>query len=216
MNRREFSAAALLAGAGVSLATPAARAQGSQFVAGTDYVVLDKRAPVEAPAGKIEVIEFFWYSCPHCNAFEPELDQWVAKLPKDVFMRRVPVQFNPGFEPEQRLYYTLKEMGKIDELHVKVFHAIHVEHLPLDKEAGIVDWARKQGLDMTKFGQIYNSFSVATKVRQAVELQNLYKVTGVPSLGVAGRFYTDGELAKGMDRCLRVVDFLIDKARKGA
>ena len=216
MKRREFSWAAASALAATTLAMPAARAQGQKFVAGTDYLVLDQRAIVEAPPGKVEVIEFFWYSCPHCNAFEPALDQWVAKLPKDVYMRRVPVAFNPSFVPEQRLYYTLKAMGKIDELHVKVFHAIHVERLPLDREAGIMAWVQKQGLDTAQFTQLYNSFSVATKVREATQLMNAYKVSGVPALGVAGRYYTDGELAHSMERALQIVDYLIGVSRKSA
>ena len=216
MKRREFSWAAASALAASVLVAPVARAQGQKFVAGTDYLVLDKRAIVETPPGKVEVIEFFWYSCPHCNAFEPALDSWVKRLPKDVNMRRVPVAFNPGFVPEQRLYYTLKAMGKIDELHVKVFHAIHVEHLPLDQEAGITAWVQKQGLDTAQFAQLYNSFSVATKVREATQLMDAYKVTGVPAIGVAGRFYTDGELARGMDRALQVTDYLIGESRKSA
>ena len=216
MKRREFSLAAASALAASTLAMPAARAQGQKFVAGTDYLVLDQRAIVEAPPDKVEVIEFFWYSCPHCNAFEPALDQWVAKLPKDVYMRRVPVAFNPSFVPEQRLYYTLKAMGKIDELHVKVFHAIHVERLPLNTEAGIMAWVQKQGLDTAQFTQLYNSFSVATKVREATQLMNAYKVSGVPALGVAGRYYTDGELAHSMERALQIVDYLINLSRKSA
>ncbi|MDR3452151.1 MAG: thiol:disulfide interchange protein DsbA/DsbL [Rhodoferax sp.] len=216
MKRREFSLAAASALAASTLAVPAARAQGQKFVAGTDYLVLDKRAMVETPPGKVEVIEFFWYSCPHCNAFEPALDSWVSRLPKNVNMRRVPVAFNASFVPEQRLYYALEAMGKLDELHVKVFYAIHVEHQPLNREDGILAWVQKQGLDKAKFVEAYNSFSVATKVRRATQLQDDYKVSGVPALGVAGRFYIDGELAHSMERALQITDYLIGESRKSA
>jgi thiol:disulfide interchange protein DsbA len=214
MKRREFSLAGASALAASILSVPAVHAQGQKFVAGTDYLVLDRRAIVETPPGKVEVIEFFWYSCPHCNAFEPALDKWVKRLPKDVNMRRVPVAFNASFVPEQRLYYTLEAMGKLDELHVKVFYAIHVERQPLDREAGITAWVQKQGLDTAKFAELYNSFSVATKVRRATQLQDAYKVSGVPALGIAGRFYTDGELAHNMDRALQITDYLIGESRK--
>ena len=179
-----------------------------------DFLALDKRAPVEN-SGKIEVVEFFWYKCPHCNAFEPALENWIKKLPKDVALRRVPVGFRDDFAPLQRLYYSLEAMGQLDKVHAKVFTAIHAEKLSLDKGDQIADWVAKQGLDRAKFMEQYNSFTVSTKVTKATQLQNLYHVEGVPALGVAGRFYTDGTLSKNMDRALQVVDYLIGEVRTG-
>jgi len=190
-------------------------AQAKKPEAGTDYQVLDPRAVVEAPAGKVEVVEFFWYSCPHCNAFEPTLEAWVKKLPKDVAFRRVPVAFNDSFAPQQRLYYALEAMGLVDKLHAKVFAAIHAEKLNLSKGEQIVDWIGKQGVDKAKFQEQYNSFSVVTKVSRATQLQNAYKVEGVPALGVAGRFYTDGSIARSMERALQVVESLVADVRAG-
>jgi protein dithiol oxidoreductase (disulfide-forming) len=135
-------------------------------------------------------------------------------LPSDVVMKRVPVAFNAGFVPQQRLFYTLETMGKLDELHGKVFHAIHAERMPLNQDDSILDWAGKQGLDKAKFTEIYNSFDVVTKVRRAIQLQDAFKVQGVPSLGVQGRYYTDGTLAGNTDRLLQVADYLIAQARK--
>jgi len=216
MKRREFSqAAAGVALASTALLSPLVHAQAKKPQAGTDYQVLDPRAPVEAPAGKIEVVEFFWYSCPHCNVFEPTLDAWVKKLPKDVAFRRVPVSFQDSFVPQQRLYYTLEAMGLIDKLHTKVFAAIHVEKLNLAKADAIFEWVGKQGVDKAQFTEQFNSFSVATKATRAAQLQNAYKVEGVPALGVAGRFYTDGSIAKSMERALQVVDSLVADARAG-
>lgn len=215
MQRREFSmSAAAVAAASAGAWTLPAQAQGGPR-AGTDYLVLDKRAPVEAPTGKIEVVEFFWYSCIHCNRFEPALEEWIRKAPKDVAVRRVPIAFRPDFEPQQRLYYVLETMNKVEELHKKVFYAIHVEKQPLNNSELISAWAERQGLDRAKFVEIYNSFSVATKARKATQLQDAYKVDGVPALGIAGRFFTSGSLAQNMERALQVTDYLVAQVRKG-
>ena len=175
---------------------------------------LEKAAPVEAPAGKIEVVEFFWYSCPHCNAFEPRLVEWAKKQPADVVLRRVPIAFRDDFVPQQRLYYTLEAMGKVDELHPKVFNAIHNERRPTAREEQILEFAQQNGLDRAKFQELYNSFAVATKARRAKQLQDQYEVDGVPALGIAGRYYTDATLAGGMDNALRVADYLVAETRK--
>ena len=189
-------------------------AQAQAFREGVDYLVLDKPAPTEAPAGKVEVVEFFWYGCPHCNSFEPQLDAWLKTAPKNVAFRRVPVSFRPDFEPHQRLYYALEAMGKVDELHKKVFYTIHVERQPLNTAALVAAWAEKQGLDKAKFVEMYNSFSVSTKVRKATQLQDSYKVDGVPSLGIAGRYYTSSEQAKSMERALLITNYLVGLPRK--
>ena len=217
MQRREFSMATASVAAAASLgalSTPA-RAQAPAPRAGTDFLVLDKPAPVEAPAGKVEVVEFFWYSCPHCNSFEPALDEWIKKAPKDVVVRRVPIAFRADFEPQQRLYYVLEAMNKVDELHKKVFYAIHVEKQMLNTPDLIAAWAEKQGLNKVKFLETYNSFSVATKARKATQLQDAYKIDGVPALGIAGRYFTSGSMAQTMARALLVTDYLIAQVRKG-
>ena len=217
MKRRDFSAVAASALVLGQSVLPGAWAQAAKPEAGADYLVLDKRAALEAPAGKIEVIEFFWYDCPHCNAFEPALEAWVKKLPKDVYMRRVPVGFRDDFVPLQRLYYTLEAMELLDKMHNKVFAAVHAER-SLNKGAKgaeIADWVVKQGVDKTKFMEQFNSFTVATKASRATQLQNAYKVEGVPALGVAGRFYTDGTLSKNMPRALQIADYLVAEVRAG-
>ncbi len=181
---------------------------------GAEYLTLDRRVAVDAPDGKVEVIEFFWYSCPHCNAFEPRLEAWIKKLPGDVAVKRVPVAFRDDFVPQQRLFYTLEAMGKLDEMHGKVFQAVHVQRIPLNREDGILEWTEKQGLDKAKFKELYNSFGVSSKSRRAAQLQDAYKVQGVPAIGIAGRYYTDGTLAGNMERALQVTDYLVAEARK--
>jgi thiol:disulfide interchange protein DsbA len=182
---------------------------------GEDYRTLQRPQPVIAPPGKIEVVDFFWYSCPHCFAFEPRLVSWIKRQPADVFVRRVPVGFRDSFVPQQRLFYTLEAMGKLDELHQKVFDAIHMKQQPTDKVDSIVAFAQANGLDREKFLELYNSFTISSKARQATQLQDGYKVDGVPALGVAGRWYTDGELGHGMEHALQVVDYLVAEVRKG-
>lgn len=218
MQRREFSlSAATVAAAtwgGTAALSTTAHAQGKAPQEGTDYLLLDKPAPVEAAAGKIEVVEFFWYSCPHCNSFEPMLEAWAKKAPKDVSFRRAPVSFRADFEPQQRLYYVLESLGKIDELHKKVFNAIHTEKQNLNTAEQITAWAEKQGISKAKFTEAYNSFPVVTKARKATQLQEFYKVDGVPALGVAGRYFTSGSVAQSMERALAVTDYLIELTRK--
>ena len=215
MNRREFSAGAACVAAGGLMGWPGLALAQKVPQEGTEYRAMDKKIPVEAPAGKIEVIEFFWYSCPHCNAFEPKLVSWIKRQGPDVVIKRVPVAFRDDFVPQQRLYYVLEALGKLDELHHKVFEAIHVQRNPLNREEVIVDFAGKNGLDKAKFQELYNSFSISTKARRASQLQDAYKIEGVPSLGIAGRYYTDGTMAGTMDRALQVTDYLIAEARKG-
>ena len=210
MKRREFSMAASAAAAGaLSLGASSSWAQGAAPREGKDYVKLGKPASVSAPAGKVEVVEFFWYSCPHCNAFEPTFAAWKQKAPANVVVRRVPVAFNASFVPQQKLYFALQAMDNFDAMHVKVFHAIHVERNKLAKDEDIFNWVAKQGVDVNKFKEIYNSFNVSSQVRKATALQQAYDVEGVPSMGVAGRYYTDGPRAGSMANVLNVVQHLV-------
>jgi thiol:disulfide interchange protein DsbA len=124
------------------------------------------------------------------------------------------VGFREDFVPQQRLFYALEGLGKVGELHAKVFNAIHAERQPVNREDGIVAWVQKQGIDKAKFLEVYNSDFVTTKVKQALVLQEAYAVEGVPALGIAGRFYTDGAMAGTMARALQVADYLIFQARR--
>ena len=217
MKRREFSLSAASAVAASALTLPVANpalAQARQFKEGKDFKRLDKPVAPDAPAGKVDVIEFFWYSCPHCHAFEPTLDAWVKAAPKDLSIRRVPVAFNASFVPQQKLFYTLEGMGKLDALHAKVFRAIHVEKAKLTKDDEILAWVTQQGVDVAKFKEVHGSFSVANQVRRASQLQDAYGVEGVPSMGVAGKYYTDGTMAGRMQTVLQVVEYLAATARK--
>jgi thiol:disulfide interchange protein DsbA len=213
MNRRDFSTTLGLAGLGLATVDNVA-AQGAP-VEGTHYARLQSPAPVAAPAGKIEVVEFFSYACPHCNALEPTLDAWMKKLPSDVVFRRVPVGFSAAYESLQKLYYGLEAMGKLDEMHRRVFAAIHLQRQRLDREADQVAFLNANGVDGAKYAKLTKEFFVVTKLQQAKKLVDAYKVDGVPTLGVQGRYFTSGGMAGDNERALAVVDFLVQKVRKG-
>jgi protein dithiol oxidoreductase (disulfide-forming) len=206
-NRRQFSQLAIAAGLGAALP---AQAQIAGFKEGSDYLRLQRPAPVDSKAGQIEVLEFFAYTCIHCYNFEPLLTAWMAKKPANVVVRRTPVAFSPAMEPLQRLYYALEAMGRVGALHEKVFRAIHVDKVRIATPESIADWVAKQGIDRTQFNQFYNSFGVAGKAKRATQLQDAYQVEGTPALGVAGRFYISGQ----GPRTLAVADALIAELRK--
>ena len=215
MKRRDFSIQLAGAGLGLALAGPA-RAQGG-FVEGRDYLRVSPPAPFDLPPGKkVEVLEFFWYECPHCFDFEPLLEAWVAKLPADVYFRRVPVGFTARHQMTEKLYYALQDMGLEPQMHRKIFNAIHIQHVRMFTEPDIVAWVSANGVDGAKFKQMYDSFQVATKARQAQQLTDAYKLDGVPTLGFQGRYTTSGAQAGSFGRSLQVADFLIQRLRSGA
>ena len=216
MKRREFSLQVAAAGLGpvsAALWTAPAMAQGGP-VEGTHYTKLSQPVPVTVPAGKVEVIEFFSYGCPHCNALEPTLELWAKKLPPDAVLKRVPVGFNALYENYQKIFYALEAMGQLDAMHQKVFNAIHQQRLRLDKDADIAAFMTANGIDGAKFVELYKSFTVQTKAKQAQQLSQAYKIEGVPTLAVQGRYTTTGSQAGSNERALAVTDALIQLARK--
>jgi thiol:disulfide interchange protein DsbA len=222
MQRREFSnhLAQLGLGAGLALGLGlpelgTARAQGAP-VEGQHFVRLSTPAPVTLPGPdkKLEVVEFFWYGCPHCFAFEPVLENWVKRLPPDVAFRQVPVGFMAPHQIHQRLFYALEEMGQLAALHKKVFSAIHQQNRRLGSESEILAFVTSNGVDGDKFTAAFKSFSVNSKTTRAKQLTDAYKIDGVPAVGVNGRFYTSASLAGSHERAVAVADFLIQRARQ--
>jgi thiol:disulfide interchange protein DsbA len=212
MKRRDFSLQLAVAGLGTVWAG-AAHSQGAP-VEGTHYTRLSQPAPVSAPPGKIEVVEFFSYGCPHCYSLEPTLDSWAKRLPADVAFKRVPVGFNALYENYQKIFYALEAMGKLEPMHARVFAAIHQQRQRLDKDADIAAFMTANGVDGAKFLELYKSFSVQTKAKQAQQLSQSYKIDGVPAMGVQGRFVTSGSLAGSNERALAVTDSLVQGLRK--
>jgi thiol:disulfide interchange protein DsbA len=214
MDRRHFSSC--LAAGATLIANSQAWAQAAAPVEGRHFVRVNPAAPVAAPAGKIDVAEFFWYGCPHCHALEPALEAWVRRLPPDVAFRRIPVAFSAVHESHQRLFYTLEAMGQLEAMHRRVFLAIHQQMQRLEREADQLAFLKAQGVDTARFAEFSRSFSVQTKMRQARQLADAYKIDGVPTIGVQGRFYTSGSLAGSNEAALAVADFLIKRVRSGA
>ena len=175
------------------------------------------RARAVDAAGKVEVIEFFWYGCPHCYHFEPTFRQWLKTQPKDVVQRLVAVPLNPmSWTPGSKLYYALDAMGIEEKLRNDLFAAIHTERsLSPNDERAFPAWVAKKGVDAAKFMATMESFGVKTKSNQARGLADAYKIDGVPALGIAGQYFTNVGLNGSEKNALATVDFLVNKVRSG-
>jgi protein dithiol oxidoreductase (disulfide-forming) len=182
---------------------------------GFEYTQTQQVIPTENPA-KIEVVELFWYGCPHCYQLEPRLDAWVKKLPKDVVFKRVPGIARPDWAAAGRAFYAMEALGIAEKLHAPLFDAIHKQHsVKPNDDAALIDWITKQsGLDRKKVEEAYNSFSVNTKVMRATQIFRASGATGVPALIIDGKYLTSSSLAGGNEEALKVADYLIEKARK--
>lgn len=201
--RRSFIAGMAALG-GAALVSPNLLAQSSGFVS------LQPVQPSETP-GKIEVLEFFSYGCPHCHDFHPTVTAWAAKLPADVAFRRVPVSFGrAAWGVGARLFYALEASGDLARLDNDVFKAIHNDHVNLFDERILLDWVGKRGVDAVRFGELLNSFAVVGKARRADQLAGAYRIDGVPSMAVAGKFMIT---ASDFREKLAVADKLIARAR---
>lgn len=180
--------------------------------AGKQYVELSSAVPVSVP-GKIEVVEMFWYGCPHCYAFEPVINPWVAKLPADVHFVRIPAMFGGPWDAHGQLFITLDTMGVESKVHAAVFEAIQKGHKRLDKPDDMADFVATQGIDKAKFLETYNSFAVKGKIAQYKELAKKYEISGVPTMIVNGKYRFDLGTAGGPEQALQVADQLIAKER---
>lgn len=212
MDRRHF---AKVAAASLATAPLLAVAQ-ERPVEGKHYVTVSPRQPTRDPK-QVEVLEFFAYGCSHCNAFEPAIDAWQKKLPSDVLFRRIPVAFREvPFVLHQKMFFAIEVLGLVEQLHRKVFTAIHSERQRFEKPGEVVDFAVKHGVDRTRFLDALNSFAVAAKAKQASALTAGYKVEGTPSIGVDGRWLTTGSMAGTNERSLAVAEYLVGLAKKSA
>jgi len=169
--------------------------------------------PVET-AGKIEVIDFFWYGCPYCDELQPALEDWIRHKPADVVLRRIPAILKDTWTPHARIYYTLEAMGEVGRLHQQVYYAYHVDELYMSKPEVMADWAVKNGIDRQKWLGAYSSPEVDRKVLRARELTRLYNVQGTPSLVVDGRYLTSSSMVETVSGVIPVVNDLIQLARQ--
>lgn len=217
MKRRDFSA--LLATTPLAGATGTALAQGGP-VEGRHYTVVSPALPT--PPGKIELIEFFWYGCPHCYAFEPLVENWSRQLPADVSFRKAHVAFRANLKPHQRMFYALEALGKEVQARPAIFAAMHQQGQTLDDPKVQAKFLSNLGVDPAKYLDAYNSFGVQTKCTQADKLSDAYRIDGVPSLGIGGRFLTSPAMAgagqrlpehESGQRALQYTEFLLQRVR---
>lgn len=217
MRTLRFALAAVALIAGTAFASPTDPKNGAE------YTTLS--APQPVPAGKkVEVIEFFMYHCPACNAIEPMLNQWIKKQGDNIVLRRVHLPYSGPADPEAHLYLTLEAMGKLDEMHDKVFHAVHVERKRLNKDEAIIDWASKNGIDRDKFLETWNSFGVVTKLRRLNQVVASYKVDSTPTIVIDGKYLVSPSMVASANRINdtgtlmqatgQVMDALVAKAAK--
>lgn len=210
IDRRGLTGLGLLSLAALPLAVAAQQ----RPVEGRHYLTLSPRQPTRDPR-QVEVLEFFAYGCSHCHSFEPALDAWQKKLPRDVLFRRIPVAFRENQVLHQKLYFALEALGLVEQLHGKVFHAVHVDHQHLESPGEIVAFMAKNGVDQARFNEAMNSFGVASKVKQASMLAAGYGIEGTPALGVDGRWLTAGSMTGSNVSSLAVAEYLLGLARKG-
>lgn len=177
------------------------------------YLELNPPQPTEA-AGKIEVIEFFWYGCPHCYAFEPVLNPWIKKLPRDVVFRRVPAIFNEQWGVAARVFYTLEAVGETARLHTALFDAIHKENLRITDESAMAVWLGKNGVDVDKYKAAYRSFGVESRIKRAQQMTNAYRIDGVPAMAVQGRYVLSASVISDRQELLNATEQAIRMAMK--
>jgi len=211
--RRLLLATILLAGLAFA---PGASAQ---FTADKDYLIINPPQPTDS-GNKVEVLEFFWYGCPHCNALQPPLNAWVKHKPADVAFRRVPAVLGQSWVPLTQAYYTFEALGLTEKFHQDVFAAIHKEKIRLQDPKTLFEWVAKRGVDRKKFMDTYNSFGVRSRVQRAIDMSRTYNIPGTPALVVDGRYLTAPHLglqqgqALSYERYFKILDYVIAVARK--
>lgn len=187
-------------------------ASSADYSAGFEYRSINQQPT--ANADRIEVIEFFWYGCPHCFYFEPVLNRWLADKPKNVDFIQVPAPLNKSWEIHTKAFYALELMGMQKKLHEKIFEAMHVKKMRLFDEKSLTDFLVKQGVDRDQFKKNMKSFAVSSKLNKARKMMKDYEVRGVPQLAVNGKYITSGSMAGGNQQIIDVVKFLIAKESK--
>ena len=204
----------VLAALGLSLSVSAcAQEDHARFAADTHYRLLDKPVAVNDP-GKIEVREFFFYGCPHCYDTEPLIEHWLTSKPEDVDFVRSPVLFINGAEPLARAFYVAQSKGILDQVHKPIFDAIHKHREPLFTVPALTNFFRKYGVEPKEFNELYASFGVSTRIRQADAVSRESRISGVPAFTVNGKYVVLRQNLKSANELFEVIDFLVEKERK--
>jgi thiol:disulfide interchange protein DsbA len=178
------------------------------------YTELQQRQPAETTSGKIEVVEFFWYGCPHCYNLEPTLEAWQKKLPADVQFVRIPAVFNERWQYDAAIYYTFEAMNLVQKLHRPFFDAIHRDGLRTDNQQALAEWLKKQGVDDKRFFDTMKSMGVDTRVRRATHLTVAYRIDGTPAMAVQGRYTISAQQGRSQQGMVDTADYLVAQVRK--
>ncbi len=185
----------------------------SDIVEGKDYTRLVSPQPTQS-GDKIEVLEFFWYGCPHCNALHPYIKTWLESMPEDVDFNYVPAILRANWVAGAKIFYTLEVINATEELHDKVYAALHNEKVNLNKESILFDWVEKQGVEREVFVDAYESFAIQNKVSRSTQMSRQYKLSGTPALVVDGKYLTSGSMGGTAKDTIRILNKLIEKARQ--
>ena len=205
---------ALLAALGLAISVSAcAETDHASFAVDTHYRILDKPVAVDDPS-KIEVREFFFYGCPHCYDTEALVEQWLVGKPADINFVRSPVLFINGAEPLARAFYVAQSKGIFEQIHKPIFDAIHKHREPLFTVPALTNFFRKYGVEPKEFNELYASFGVSTRIRQADAVSRESKITGVPAFTVNGKYVVLRQNLKTHDELFGVIEYLVDKERK--
>lgn len=205
MKRRSLllSAACLI----LASALPAAFAQG--ISPGSHYRVIDNPQPTSAGPGEVEVVELFWYGCPHCYSLESAVQRWVENKPEHVQFVRMAAVLGPSWAPHAQAFYAAEVLGVVEQIHQPLFNAIHAQRRRLNTPEALADFFAEQGIDRDEFLKAYNSFAVHVKVRRAQSMGRRYGVDGVPSFVVAGKYETSVGMAGSPANLFRVIEHLV-------
>jgi thiol:disulfide interchange protein DsbA len=186
--------------------------QAADYKEGVHY---KKLSPQQSQTGEnVEVLEFFWYGCPHCYTFEPYVNAWKKSKPDNVDFARVPAIFRPDWEVQARAYYALSNMGVIEDMHIKIFEAMHKQKKRLDTRQKITDFLVSNGVDKAAFEKEYNSFTTDGMVRKAKKKMKAYRIQGVPSMVINGKYLTSGSMAGSYDNMVKITNYLVEKESK--
>jgi thiol:disulfide interchange protein DsbA len=218
-----LAAVASTVAASTSTASAATTSGPTLWQEGVNYTRLVPAQPTAVPAGQVEVLEFFWYACPHCAAIDPLVEAWKKTKPAYITFSRVHVMWNEGHRALARLYYTLDSMGKLDQLHSEIFKEIHTNGNPLvagdpnnsaESERIQTAFVTKHGISESDFKKAYHSFAVETALQRADELVQRYRIAAVPTFVVNGKFIADVGSADGQERLLSLVGDLAAQEHK--
>jgi len=184
--------------------------QATSFDEGIEYLKINPPVSTSAQEGQVEVVELFWYMCPHCFRFEPVMNKWLKNKPKNVVFKRIPAIFSPRWRFFAKIFYTAQLLDAEEKIHKPLFEALHVEKARLGNATAMAQFFEKHaGIKEQDFMDVFNSFSVDAKVRKAEDLSKRYGAQGVPTLVVNGKWRTGGTIANGHEGMLEVVDHLI-------